>query len=52
MKEQFASAQFGLIGLLFFLVLFIGVLAWLFLPGSKDKFKQYGLIPLKDGQDD
>lgn len=48
MKALFASADHGLIGLIFFFAFFIGVLIWVFMPGAKEKFKQYGDIPLED----
>lgn len=48
MKQIFASADAGLIGLLFFFAIFVGVLVYVFWPGSKDKFKKYGDIPLED----
>lgn len=50
MKELFASQLFGLIGLLLFVVLFSGVLIWIFKPGAKEELKKHGEIPLKDGQ--
>ena len=48
MKALFASADFGLVGLLLFFGLFVGILVWLFRPGAKKKFKQFGDIPLED----
>lgn len=48
MKEIFASQSAGLIGLLFFFLFFIGVVLWAFRPGSKDKYKDDALIPLKE----
>ncbi len=48
MKELFASQTYGLLGLFIFLTLFLGILVWLMLPGAKEKFKEYGQIPLKD----
>lgn len=52
MKEHFASMEYGLIGLLFFFIFFMGVLVWLFLPGAKTKYKEYGNIPLEDDEDE
>lgn len=40
-----------LIGLLFFFSFFVAVLIWVFRPGTKDKYKGYGVIPLKEGDD-
>jgi cbb3-type cytochrome oxidase subunit 3 len=51
MKEYFANVDAGIIALLFFFGFFIAMLAWLFRPGSKAKYKEYGNIPLK-GKDD
>ena len=48
MKEHFANGTYGMIGLLLFFGLFVGIMAWLFWPGKKDKFTEYGNIPLKD----
>ena len=48
MKSLFASSEFGMIGLILFFGLFLGVLAWLFWPGKAQTFKDHGAIPLKD----
>jgi len=48
MKELFASAPNGLIGLIIFFVFFCCVLLWLLRPGAKSKYKHYGEIPLKE----
>lgn len=48
MKELYADYTMGMIGLLFFFLLFMGILVWLFRPGAKEKFKEYGNIPLRD----
>lgn len=48
MKEIFANAEVGLIGLAIFIALFAIVLAWVLQPGAKDHFKKFGDIPLKD----
>ena len=48
MKELFANGTYGMVGLLLFFGLFTGVLIWVFMPGMKAKFKEYGNIPLKD----
>ncbi len=52
MKTLYADPVIGMIGLLLFFTLFVGILTWLFWPGSKEKFKQHGEIPLKDGHDE
>ena len=36
-------------GLLFFLVLFLAVLAWVFFTGTRDSWNQRARIPLDDG---
>lgn len=46
---DFLATHAGPIGLVFFFVFFLAVLAWVFRPGSGARFKQYGNIPLKDG---
>lgn len=48
MKELFASADLGLLGLLFFFLFFCAVLVWVMRPGSKSKYKQDSEIPLKE----
>lgn len=52
MKELYADPIVGIIGLLFFFVLFSGILIWLFRPGAKEKFKDYGNIPLRNDSDE
>jgi cbb3-type cytochrome oxidase subunit 3 len=46
--SQFASTHMGIIGLLFFFIFFVVMIAWVFRPGSKMKYQQDALIPLKD----
>ncbi len=41
-------ALMGSISLLFFFIFFAGVLAWVFRPGSKEKYRELGHIPLND----
>lgn len=48
MKELFANADLGLVGLLFFFLFFCGVLVWVMRPGTKKKYKQDAQIPLKE----
>jgi cbb3-type cytochrome oxidase subunit 3 len=52
MKELYADATVGIIGLLFFFFLFVGILIWLFWPGAKEKFKEHGNIPLRNDSDE
>ncbi len=39
----------GIAALLFFFLFFIGVLAWVYRPGAKDKYKKWSRIPLNNG---
>jgi cbb3-type cytochrome oxidase subunit 3 len=48
MKEMYASAEVGFIGLAIFITLFLVVLFWVLKPGAKEHFKKFGDIPLKD----
>lgn len=48
MKEIFASAEVGFIGLAIFIALFSVMLFWVLRPGAKEYFKKFGDIPLKD----
>ncbi|HCQ70514.1 MAG: CcoQ/FixQ family Cbb3-type cytochrome c oxidase assembly chaperone [Alphaproteobacteria bacterium] len=48
MKELFASSAAGMTGLLFFFVFFVGVVLWVFRPGSKKKYSQDARIPLEE----
>lgn len=52
MRDFYANATIGMIGLLLFVGLFACVLIWLLWPGMKEKCKAYAAIPLKDEQDD
>ena len=51
MKELFASAGFGLVGLIFFFVFFSAVTLWTFRPGAKDKYMKLGNIPLQENEE-
>lgn len=48
MKELFADAGAGLVGLLLFFMIFVGILIWVFRPGSGEKYKDAGRIPLEE----
>lgn len=48
MKQALANADAGMAGLIIFIVFFAIVLAWVFRPGSNEKFKKFAEIPLKD----
>ena len=49
---EHASQLAGLTGLLFFFIFFVVIVSWLFRPGAKDKYKEYGNIPLNEGGKD
>lgn len=48
MKALFASADFGLIGLLFFFALFVGIAFWAYTPHRKEEIEDLKNIPLRD----
>ncbi|MAE51833.1 MAG: CcoQ/FixQ family Cbb3-type cytochrome c oxidase assembly chaperone [Micavibrio sp.] len=50
MKELFADANMGLIGLIFFFLFFCAVLVWVMRPGSKEQYKNNSEIPLKEDE--
>ena len=50
MKQIFASADYGLVGLLFFFVFFAVVALWTFRPSAKDMYKKYAHIPLEENE--
>lgn len=52
MKQLFASADFGLFGLLFFFVIFLGVALWTYSPSRKKDIEALKNIPLHDEDHD
>jgi cbb3-type cytochrome oxidase subunit 3 len=48
MKALFASADIGLIGLLFFFAVFLGIALWAYHPSRKEKIEQHKNIPLSE----
>ena len=48
MKELYANAEMGMIGLLFFFTFFVGVAIWAYLPHNKKKIEAYKNIPLSE----
>lgn len=50
MKALYADPVTGIIGLLIFFTLFVGILIWIFKPGASEKLKEHGQIPLKDDE--
>lgn len=49
---DFLAQNAGMIGLVFFFTFFLGVLGWVFMPGKKQEFKQFGNIPLEESDND
>jgi len=49
-----AKQWFGIFGLIFFFVFFLGVVVWVFRPGAAEKYRKWGHIPLDedDGPDE
>lgn len=52
MKALFASADFGLVGLLFFFTFFVGVAIWAYRPANKQKLEALKQIPFSEESDD
>ncbi|MFW0777894.1 MAG: cbb3-type cytochrome oxidase subunit 3 [Rickettsiales bacterium] len=48
MKQLFASADAGLIGLLFFFAVFVGIAVWAFRPSNKKQIESHKYIPLAE----
>ena len=51
MKEIFANSGAGMIGLIFFFLFFVGVVLWVFRPGSKKKYSEDACIPLEETEE-
>jgi cbb3-type cytochrome oxidase subunit 3 len=51
MKEIFASADYGLVGLLFFFTFFVVITFWTMRPKAKARYEDHGNIPLKENND-
>ena len=51
MKALFASADYGLIGLLFFFILFSIIAIWAYTPSRKEEIESLKNIPLHDEDD-
>ncbi len=45
---DFIVSNAGMIGLLFFLTLFLAIALWIFRPGSLKKYQKYAYIPLNE----
>ncbi len=48
MKALFASQAFGLIGLLFFFLVFVGIAFWAYHPKRKRQIEQLKNIPFSE----
>ena len=51
MKALFASADYGLIGLLFFFTVFVGIAVWAYYPTRKTHIEAFKNIPLDEDED-
>ncbi len=49
---DFIMDNAGVVGLLFFLSVFIGILIWAFAPANKQKIESYKFIPLAEDTHD
>lgn len=45
---DFLRDHAGMIGLLFFFIVFVGVALWAFLPSQKQKLESYKFLPLQE----
>lgn len=52
MKSIFASTDFGLIGLLFFFIVFVGIALWTYHPKRKKSIEALKDIPLREEEYD
>ena len=52
MSLLFANASAGLIGLLFFFIIFVGIVVWAYMPANRERLEAHGRIPLDDTEYD
>ncbi|MDG1287703.1 MAG: cbb3-type cytochrome c oxidase subunit 3 [Rickettsiales bacterium] len=52
MKTVFANADAGIVGLLFFFCVFVGIAIWAFNPKRKTQIESYKNIPLNEDEHD
>ncbi len=52
MKALFASADAGLLGLAFFVIVFAGIFIWVYNPRNKDAIEALKFIPLNEEDHD
>lgn len=50
MKHFFASADLGMLGLLFFFIFFCVITLWTFRSGAKTDYEKQGRIPLEENE--
>lgn len=50
MKQIFASADYGLIGLGFFFIFFVLMAAWTLRPSAKKTYEKLARIPLEENE--
>lgn len=48
MKELFANADIGIIGLILFFIFFCVAVAWTMRPSAKSHYIEHGKIPLRE----
>ncbi|MCI5050222.1 MAG: cbb3-type cytochrome c oxidase subunit 3 [Rickettsiales bacterium] len=52
MKALFADGGVGLVGLLFFFIIFVGIAVWAYHPKRKEKIESWKHIPLNEDEHD
>lgn len=52
MNSLFASADAGLVGLLFFFCVFVGVAIWAYTPKRKQEIESHKYIPFSEDEND
>lgn len=45
---DFITSYAGMIGLIFFFALFVGMTAWVYRPGARNSYQQQAHIPLNE----
>ena len=50
MKELFASADAGIISLLFFFIFFTVIAVWAYRPSNREQMEAWGRLPFEDDQ--
>lgn len=52
MQALYASSDYGLIGLIFFFAVFVGIAVWAYTPRRKQEIEAHKNIPLNEGLHD